>query len=96
MQEESGRDVGDVLERGLVDLLGRLLFGGEVGGGIPVRDALLDRVRFRPAEPGAIAAGVERGIGCGVDAVGAGVPGVEDVPAALVDRILLGPAGADG
>ncbi len=55
----------------------------------------LDLRRVRPAEPGLVAAGVERGVGRRVDAVGAGVPGVEDVPAALGRRVLLGPAGAD-
>ena len=94
--EEAGRHVDHVVHRGLVESPITAFSAARSGAAIPVGDLPLHRVRFRPAEPGGVAAGIERDIRRRIHAVRAGMPGVEDVPAALVRRLLAGAALADG
>src|SRR5215217_9243234 len=91
-EEEAGRRVDDVVERGLVEAAGGGLFLFEVLGVEPGRHFLLDVRDVRPAEPGAVAVGPDRDVDRRVDAVRTGVPGVEHRPAALPRRRFLRPA----
>src|SRR5215212_1190382 len=91
-EEEAGRRVDDVVERGLVEAAGGGLFLLEVLGVEPGGHLLLDVRDVRPAEPGAVAVGPDRDVDRRVDAVGTRVPGVEHRPAALPRRRFLRPA----
>src|SRR6478752_4024240 len=92
---EAGRRVDDILDRRQVEPAhGRLLLG-EILGVEPVRHLGLDGRHVRPAEPGLVAIRADRRIRGRIDAVGAGMPGVEHAPAALARSGLLGAPGTD-
>src|SRR5215218_10420591 len=61
-EEEPGRRVDDVVERGLVEAPGGGLFLLEVLGVEPGGHLLLDVRDVRPAEPGAVAVGPDRDV----------------------------------
>src|SRR5581483_5232110 len=94
-EEEACRRIDDVLARGLVETGDRGLFLIEALGFEPGRDFLFDAGTVGPAEPRLVAIGANGGIDGRIDAVGAGMPGVEHFPAALVVRRLLRAARAD-
>src|SRR5258708_31266517 len=94
-QEEAGRRIDDVVERRLVETFDRGLLLIEVLGFEPCRDFLFHRFACGPAPPRLVAVGANAIVSSGVDAVRAGVPGVEHLPAPLARRPLLGAAGAN-
>src|SRR5262249_38922433 len=94
-QEEAGRREDHVVERGLVEPPYRRLLLVEALGVIPSRYLRFDLGRIRPAEPRLLAAGAYPDRDRRIDAVGAGMPGMEHLPAALAGRRLHGAAGAD-
>src|SRR5262249_7865350 len=91
-EEETGRSVDRVLAGGLVEAADCGLLFVEIACLVPGRDLGFDLRAGRPAEPGLVAVGADRGIARRVDADGAGVPGMEHLPAALARGRLLRPA----
>src|ERR1700761_4534218 len=94
--EKAGWKVDDKVHRGLVEVSDDGFFRRQVRSGIPFSDLCLDLGSVWPAEPGRGTAAVQCGIRRGVNAVGAGMPGVEDVPAPFVRRLLTCAALAHG
>src|SRR5258706_8189822 len=91
--EFAERHVGADLERARLDLLGELLLLRLVGLAHELGAQLEDLVVLGPAEPaGDLAARIHGGVGDRVPDVRTLPGGEEHVPAALVDRILLGAA----
>src|ERR1700676_3749348 len=94
LQEEAGRRVDHVLERGLVEPADRGLLLVERLGLEPGRHLRFDLGHVRPTEPGLVAIGAYPELR-GIDAVRAGKPRVEHLPAALAGRGLDGAPRAD-
>src|SRR5262249_25847057 len=92
-EEEAGRRVNHVVEGGLVEppYRGFLLVQGL--GLIPSRHLRFDLRHVRPAEPRLVAAGAHPDGDRRIGAVGAGMPGMEHLPAALAGRRFHGAAG---
>src|SRR5215471_11004240 len=95
LQEEAGRRVDHGLKRRLVKAADRGLFLVEILGVIPGGNLRFDLGRIGPAEPGLVAARPYPDRDRRIDAVGAGMPGVEHLPAALAGRRFHRAAGAD-
>src|SRR4051812_14377666 len=94
-EEETGRRIHHVVERGLVETFYRGLFLIEVFGVEPRVDLFLDSGNVRPPKPGGVAGGADRDVDGRVHAVRARMPGVEHAPAALPGRRLQRAALAD-
>src|ERR1700676_3496522 len=94
LQEEAGRRLDHVLERGLVEPSDRRLLLVERLGLEPGRHLRFDLWHVRPTEPGLVAIGAYSELR-GIDAVRAGKPRVEHLPAALAGRGLDGAPRAD-
>src|SRR2546427_309132 len=87
------RHVGDLVQRELLDLLGELLAPGLIAGPHEVGDELLQVRDLRPAEPGVGPGARHTEVHGRVHDVGGHPPRVQQVPAALVGRVLLGAHG---
>src|SRR5579872_2269924 len=94
-QEEAGRRINDILERGLVEPADGGLFLIESPGVEPCRDFLFDGFTIRPTIPRFVTAGPNCDIDRGIDAVRTRMPGVEHLPASLAMRRLLSAACTD-
>src|SRR5215831_18881300 len=92
LQEEAGRRVDHVLERGAVQVAHRGLFLIKACGVVPGFDRGFDLGARRPAKPCLVAVRADWRVGRRVDAERAGVPGMEHLPAALPWRRFLRPA----
>src|SRR5262249_56991313 len=85
-QKEASRRIDHRLERSLVEPADRSFLFVQGLGLIPRGHLRLDLGCVRPAEPGLVSARPHADGDGGTDAVGARMPGVEHVPAALARR----------
>src|SRR5262245_58742215 len=93
--EEAGRRVDDAIQRGFVEPADRRLLLVRRLGLVPRRHLRFDFRYVRPAEPGLVAIGAHPDCYRRIDAIRAGMPGMEHLPAALTGRRLHRAPGAD-
>src|ERR1700722_7404535 len=95
--ELAGRYIGDFVGVRLdLDGVGEFFLRVAIGRLEPVADQLLDFRIVGPTEPGLAVIAAQRSDQRRRQIVRRGAPGVEDVPAALVDWLLGGAAGNEG
>src|SRR2546423_6565953 len=94
-EEEAGRRVDDVIQRGFVEPPDRRLLLVRGLGLVPGRYLRFDFGHLRPAEPRLVAVGAHPDRHRRIDAVCAGMPGMEHLPAALTRLRLHRAPGPD-